>query len=87
MARSLRVARTERLQGIHKRRVPKICIPFTTIDSIQKGRDIDELRARLHKIEIQRLIPCHAGKIMREGHIAQNQLRWRKVQQSAPAEE
>src|SRR4029450_2553367 len=37
----------------------KVGLACGAIHTVEKGDDVDQLRARVHKVEIQHLLPCH----------------------------
>jgi len=43
--------------------MPKVWLALAALDAIEEGRDVDQLRARLHEIKVENLLACHAASI------------------------
>jgi hypothetical protein len=75
VSRALRMAGAELPHRFGESREPEIRFTFTTLYTIKKRRDVDQLRPRLHEIKIQRLVSCHAVRIRAEGTLHKRKLR------------
>src|SRR4051794_33169988 len=61
LPRAARLGGREGLQRFSKRFQAEIARAISSIHAIQKRGDIDELRARIHEVEIEQFLAGHGG--------------------------
>src|SRR4051812_4697710 len=59
MLRTFRAGAIEFLERLPKSGQPKIGLTIRSIHSVQERRNIDQLRTRIHEVEIEQLLSIH----------------------------